>query len=200
MTYEQLRKFLAPLKIKQYKLMPRTANDFLVCYFQWVNVEKRERRVIDDGKHNLNAVNLTGFADKSISDNAADEVIATSINAGYSTDFSEDAAGGLIAATNAGNSTSCADILISNDSVDGLIATDTDAGNLTDCADITVSDDAADGLITTDINSGNLTGCAEDAEGGLIAAIDDDVYMNCADLSISDDAEDGLIATPVNST
>ena len=42
----------------------------------------------------------------------ADELIATAINAGSSEDFADDAAGGLIAALNAGNSTDCTDILI----------------------------------------------------------------------------------------
>ena len=77
------------------------------------------------------------------------ELITTAINADNSMNFSEDAAGGFIDAINAGNSTDCADISISNDSADGLIDTAIDASNLTDCAE-----DAAVGLIDA-INSGN---------------------------------------------
>ena len=79
------------------------------------------------------------------------------------TDFSEDAAGGLITAIDAGSSMNCADIYISDDTADGLvanhidtyalIATTIDAGGListpiksTDCADTNVSDDAVDRL------------------------------------------------------
>ena len=48
-------------------------------------------------------------------------MIATAINADNWTGFAEDAAGGLIATINAGNSTDCADLLISNDAADVLI-------------------------------------------------------------------------------
>ena len=81
-------------------------------------------------------------ADKSISDDAADELIATDINYGDLMDFSEDYAGGLITTINAGNLTNCADILIKNDTVDGLITTAIDAGNPTD-----FSEDTECGLI-----------------------------------------------------
>ena len=37
---------------------------------------------------------------------------------------------------------------------------------LIDCADITVSDDAADGLIATPIDADNVTDCVEDAGDG----------------------------------
>ena len=47
------------------------------------------------------------------------------------------------------------------------------AGNSTDCADITISDDVADGLIATGIDIINYAGCTDNAAGGLIAAIDD---------------------------
>ena len=56
-------------------------------------------------------------------------MIDTAINAGDSTYFADDAAGGLVAAINAGNSMDCADILISDDAADELIATAIDAGN-----------------------------------------------------------------------
>ena len=112
MTYEEFRKVLALLRRKKYKSIPRTANDLLIRYFQWVQIEKREIIVIAGQKHNLNAGNSTDCAEINISDNAADELIATAINAGDSTDFSDDAAGGLIAATNAGNLADCSDILI----------------------------------------------------------------------------------------
>ena len=92
--------------------MPITQNDLLISYSQWIHVEKRERIVIDDEEQNLNADKSTDCADKSISDDAADELITTAINAGNSTYFAEDAAGGLIAAIDAGNSTDCADISI----------------------------------------------------------------------------------------
>ena len=45
-TSEQLRKVLASLKLKQDKVMTRTAKDILIIYCQWVHVEKRERKVI----------------------------------------------------------------------------------------------------------------------------------------------------------
>ena len=186
MDPEQLRKVLVPLKRKQDKAMLITQNDLLICYYQWIHVEKRERRVIGGEENNLNASNSTYCANKSISENAADELIATAINAVDPTDFSGDAAGGLTAAINAGNSTDCADLSISNDAVDGLIDNAIDAGYLTgcaedaagglidainagnpmDCADITVPDDAADGLITTIIDAGILADCAEDDAGG----------------------------------
>ena len=43
--------------------------------------------MIDGKEHNLNAGNLTYSADKFISENAADKLIATAINAGDSSDF-----------------------------------------------------------------------------------------------------------------
>ena len=64
MTSEELRKVIAPLRRKIYKAMPRAAYYLLVRYYQWVHVEKRERRVIDGEEHNLNSFNLTGCADK----------------------------------------------------------------------------------------------------------------------------------------
>ena len=76
-------------------------------------------------------------ADKSISDDAADELIATDINAGDLTKCSKDAAGGSIATVNAGNTKNCAGILIKNNAEDGLIATTIDAENSTDCAEYT---------------------------------------------------------------
>ena len=105
----------------------------------------------------------------------------------------------MIAYINDGNSTDCADILISNDAADGVIATDIDAenstdfdedtagrfinaDNLMDYADTTVSDDAADGLIAIAIDDVKSTDFAEDAAGGYISAIDDGISMNCADI------------------
>ena len=99
-------------------------------------------------------------------------MIATAINSGDSTDFSEDSAGGLISAIN--------------------------AVKVMDCADITVSDDTVDGLIATAINAGNSTGCDEDTAGGIIADIYASVSMNFAYILISYDAEDGLINNPIN--
>ena len=69
--------------------MPGTQNDLLIHYFQWIHVEKMEKRVIRGKEHNLNAGNLKDCADKSISDDAADELMATSRNYGDSTDFLE---------------------------------------------------------------------------------------------------------------
>ena len=85
--------------------------------------------MIDGEKHSLNAGNLTDCADIIISDDAADELIATATNARDSADFSGGATSGLIASINYGNST--------------------------DCADISFSDYAADELINTTINNGN---------------------------------------------
>ena len=172
MNPKQLCKVLALFKLKKDEAMPRTQNDLLVSSCQWIHVEKMERRVIDVEEHNLNAGNLTYCADKLISDDAVDELIATVIIADKSVDFVEDAAGGLIAAINADNSTDCGDILILNDAADVLIATCIDAGNLIDFS----KDDA----------------------GGLIDAINSINSMNCATITVSDDAEDGLITIVID--
>ena len=87
MNPEQLRKVIAPLKLKQDKGIPRTQNYLLIRYCWWIHVEKRERIVIDDEEQNLNADKSTDCADKSISDDAADELISTAINGGNLTDF-----------------------------------------------------------------------------------------------------------------
>ena len=68
--------------------------------------------MIDGEEQYLNAGNSTYCSDKSISDNVANELIATASNPVDYTDFSDDAAGVLIAAISAGNSTYCADLLI----------------------------------------------------------------------------------------
>ena len=57
----------------------------------------------------LNAGNSTDCADKLILYHSADELITTSFNDVDSTYFSDDAAGGLIAAINYGKSTDSAD-------------------------------------------------------------------------------------------
>ena len=172
MNPEQLRKVIAPLKLKQDKGIRRTQNYLLIRYCWWIHVEKRERIVIDGEEHNLNTGNLTDCADISISDYATDKLIANYINAGDSKDFSDDAAGALVAVINAINSTDFALLLISNDS--------------------------AGGLIDTAIDAGNSTGCADDAAGGLIDAIHSGNYMGCANITVSDDAVDGLIAITTN--
>ena len=140
--------------------MPITQSNLLISYSWWIHVEKRERILIDDEEQNLNAEKSTDCADKLISDYAADEFITTAINAGDSTYFAEDAAGGLIAAI--------------------------DAGNSTDRADILISKDVADGLITTDIDYENLTNCADVYAGGFINAINAVSLMDCADITVSD--------------
>ena len=109
MTAEQLRKFLAPLKLKKDKAMTRTQNNLPIRYCQWTHVEKREIRVFDGKEQNLNAGNSTYCADKLISYDAANELIDTAINDGDSTDFSDNAAGGLIDAINSVKSTDSAD-------------------------------------------------------------------------------------------
>ena len=68
--------------------------------------------MINVEKHNKNSINLTDCADINISNYMADGLIATAIDAGYSTYFSDNAAGVFIAATNAGYLTDCADINI----------------------------------------------------------------------------------------
>ena len=55
---------------------------------------------------------------------------------------------------------------------DGLINA-IDSGDFTYCADLSISDDAADELIATAINANDSTDCADDAADGLISAIDD---------------------------
>ena len=52
------------------------------------------------------------------------------------------------------------------------------------CADIKVSDDVADGLIAIAIDAGNSTDCVEYAAGGYITAIDSCVSMSFDYLSI----------------
>ena len=97
-------------------------------------------------RKNLISGHSTNCADITISDDAKDELITTAINAGSSTDFSDDSAGVLISAIN--------------------------AGNLSDSSDISISDYAADELIPTASDAGDSTDCAEDSAGRLIAAID----------------------------
>ena len=168
---EKLGKFVALLKLKQDKSIPRTQNDLLISYCQWIYADNRQRRMIFGDEQNLNAVNSTDCADKNISDHLSDELIATAINAGDPTYFSDDAANGLIYDINAGNSTDCADILISNDASDGLIATAIDFVNSTDYA--------------------------EDTVGGFIDAINTGKSMDCADSTVSDAASDGFIAITI---
>ena len=67
--------------------MSRTKNDLPISFCQWIHVDKREIIVIDGEEHNLFFGNLTDCADKSISDDAADELISTAINGGNLTDF-----------------------------------------------------------------------------------------------------------------
>ena len=64
MSPEKLKKVLSPLKLKQDKAMPITKNDIFIRYFQWIHVEKRERRFIDGEEQNLNDVNLSDCSDK----------------------------------------------------------------------------------------------------------------------------------------
>ena len=66
--------------------------------------------MIDGEEKSLKIGNLIDCADKLISEDAADELIAAAINIGDSTDFADDDAGGLVADTNAGNSMDCADL------------------------------------------------------------------------------------------
>ena len=64
------------------------------------------------------------------------------------------------------------------------------ARNLTDCADIKISYNAADGLLATAINDGNQTDSDDDSECALIDAINAGNLTDCADITISDDVED----------
>ena len=68
-----------------------------------------------------------------------------------------------------------------------------------DCADIMISDDAADGLIATAIYARMLMDCSAYASIGLITAIDAGDSMDCADITILDDATDGLITDAIYS-
>ena len=63
----------------------------------------------------------------------------------------------------------------------GLVA-DINAGNSTDCVYLSISDYAADEFITNAINADSSTGCAEDSAGGLIAAINDGDSTDSADI------------------
>ena len=82
MASGQLRKVLAPLILKQEKVIRRKEKDLLIKYCQLVHVEKRERKVIDGEEQHLKAGNSLDCDEKSISDDATDEWIATDINAG----------------------------------------------------------------------------------------------------------------------
>ena len=85
-----------------------------------------------------------------------DGLIATSGDAGYMTDFDEDAVGRFVDAIN--------------------------TGNFLDCDNNTVSYDAVDGLIAIGFDARNLMDWYEYAAGGYIDAIDAGVSMNCADI------------------
>ena len=93
----------------------------------------------------VDADDYTYCADIMIPYNAADVLIATAIDSGDLTGFSDDSECGLIASINAGDSTDCAGIIISEDTADKLMAAD--AGDLTDCSDTNVSDDDVDSLM-----------------------------------------------------
>ena len=103
-----MRTVLESLRSPKDKAMPKNANDILICCFQWVSVENRERRVIYGEKQNINAGNLTDFDDIMYSGNAVDGLITTDIDAVHLTDCADDAAGGLISHTNDSDSTYCA--------------------------------------------------------------------------------------------
>ena len=134
--------------------MPRTSNYILIRYCRCVRIKKRERRVIDGQKQYLNSDHSTDCAGITISEDAADELIATAIYARDLTYFSDDDADGFIVSVNSENSMYCADITISDYATGELIATAINAGNSTDFSDF-----AAGGLITA-INSGYLMDCA----------------------------------------
>ena len=94
---------------------------------------------------NIDDVDSIDCADILISDNKADELIASAINYESSTDCADNAAGGLIADMDYGNSRDCNYILTSYDEADKLIAAD--FGDSTDCDDTNASDDAVDGFM-----------------------------------------------------
>ena len=98
--------------------------------------------------------NSMDCSDIKFSDDAADGLIAITIDAGILTDCSEDAAGGLIAASYAGVSTNFTNKYISDDAADGLVVNPIDADGLiatpidsTENADTNVLDYAIDGLM-----------------------------------------------------
>ena len=72
------------------------------------------------------------------------------------------------------------------------------AYNLTDCADINISDNVVDGFIATAINAGDSIDFFDDAAGGFISAINAGDLTDCADPVISDDAADEFIATAID--
>ena len=72
----------------------------------------------------------------------------------------------------------------SYDAAYGLIYTAINAGDSTDCANITISDDAAYVLIATAIDTGGSTDCSDNAAGGFIADIDVGNSTDCADIMI----------------
>ena len=108
--------------------------------------------MIDVEKHNINAINSTYCAYITVSDDVADELIATAIDAENSLDCAEYAVGGLIADIDDGNVEDFSDIAILGDAANELIADYIDAGDFTDCAD-----DVAGGLIATSVDAGDST-------------------------------------------
>ena len=68
------------------------------------------------------------------------------------------------------------------------------AGDSTDCADILISDDTADELINIPINSDDSTDCADNSAGGLIATIKTGHMIDFTDISTSDDEAEEFIA------
>ena len=56
------------------------------------------------------------------------------------------------------------------------------AGNSTYCVDITISDNVADGFFSTAIHAGDFTYCADDVSDGMIAKFDAVNFTDCADI------------------
>ena len=113
--------------------MLKKSNGLLVRYCQWLHVEKRDRRVIDGEKHNINAGNLKDCSNITISDDAADGFIATAIDAENLADCAGNAAGVLIDSINYGELAGLSDIFISFNAADKFIAAY--AVNSRDCVD-----------------------------------------------------------------
>ena len=82
----------------------------------------------------------------------------------------------------------------SADNYSGELIAAVDAGDLIYCANILISDDMADELIAIVVNSDDSKDCDDNAEGGLIATIKTGHLMDCADISTSDEEAEELIA------
>ena len=135
---------------------------------------------------------MTEFADITISDNVADGLIVTAIDAGYLTGFADDSVCVFMSAIDSFDFMCCANILISYDVTDELISTDINSENSTDFYD------NAAGRLIADVGAGDVMDCAYISISKYkvddLSAADAGYSTDCADTNFLDDDVDGLIA------